>query len=1068
MNARSYKTVFSKRLGALVAVGEHATSQGKANGAGSGGGAGASGTLGYIAALTASFALVSLAWAAPATNALPTAGQVVQGAASMVQSSSPTASQLTINQSTQRAAINWQSFDIGAAAKVQVVQPNAQAVLLNRVVGQSPSQIFGQLQANGHVILVNPNGVLFGKDGSVNAGSFTASTLGITDADFMAGNMVYQRNGSTAGVVNQGTIQVSPGGYVALLGASVSNEGKIIAPQGGVESKGGVALGAAETIKVPVSGSGRIKLELTASDINASVSNTGQIVSEGGQVYMQALALNRAAAQVIQSGSIDTSGQQGGAVHLLADGGTIKVDGSITANSSGTDDKGQQRKGGDIVIGRDEETGVLARYTDVSTAKLESQRGFVETSGDHLRTEGVSVKAAQWLLDPSDITISSAADSNVSGTSPADITPTGGDGSTSVVSVSTIQSAINAGTSVTIKTTNASNTTGAGNITIANALAFNNQGGTDATLSLVADNGITQNAGASITTHAASAKRVNVSMTAHGNYQGNTATSASSQGVQLNSTINTNGTVSISGTTKNTGTGAGVQFFSGSGITTTTGSAITVNGTGTAGTTVGVSLYNTLLDAGTGGDVSITGSSFGNHGIYNPYSGSGAYNMKLVGRNVTLNGTSSGVGASGFYSYIGQSAGNIVTAAGDISLTGTTNGSGAGSALFFATTNWQTYIDSYTAGGSITFKGSNTSSANTATAIRFFGMQAKTTGSGNISVEASTQNASTNAITGLGFNPDLVWIKSRSNANWHNLFDAVRGNNRILYSNATNAEEVEATASLTSFNSDGFTLSGNGSSGVGNVNGNGTTYVAWAWDAGNTTVTNTQGSITSQVRANASAGFSIVSWTGNGSTLATVGHGLGVVPGLVILKSRDDGTYQWPVWHSYYGASTTSKLVLSRTDGTITGDTNGYVTSLTSTTFGFGGGTAAVNANTQRYIAYCFAPVAGYSSFGSYTGNGSADGPFVYTGFRPRWVMIKNASASANWVIQDTARSAKNIATEYLLADNSAAEGNSDIMDITSNGFKQRNTFASNNTNGATYIYFAFAESPFAANNRAR
>jgi hypothetical protein len=290
----------------------------------------------------------------------------------------------------------------------------------------------------------------------------------------------------------------------------VSNEGKIIAPQGGV------ALGSATVVRVPVSGSGRIKLELTAADINASVSNTGQIVSQGGQVYMQALALNRAAAQVIQSGSIDTSGEQAGAVHLLADGGTIRVDGSITANSTGTDDKGQPRKGGDIVIGRDEETGVLARYTDVSGARLESKLGFAETSGDHLRSDGVSVKAAQWLLDPSDITISSAADSNVTGTSPADVTPTGGDGSSSVVSVSTIQAAINAGTSVTLKTTNASNTTGAGNITIASALAFNNQGTTDATLSLVADNGITQNAGASITTNAASAKRVNVCLTAIG------------------------------------------------------------------------------------------------------------------------------------------------------------------------------------------------------------------------------------------------------------------------------------------------------------------------------------------------------------------------------------------------------------------------------------------------------------------------------------------------------------------------------------------------------------------------
>ncbi len=391
MNARSYKTVFSKRLGALVAVGEHASSQGKANGAGSGGGA--SGALSYVAALSASFAFVSLAWAAPAFNALPTSGQVVQGAASMSQ----TANQMTINQSTQRAIINWQSFNIGAGARVQVVQPNAQSVLLNRVVGQSPSQIFGQLSANGHVILQNPNGVLFGKDGSVNAASFTATTLGISDANFMAGNMLYERNGSTAGIVNEGTITVAPGGYVALLGASVSNEGKI-------DSKGGnVFLAAADTIKVPVSSTGRIKLELTAADMNANVSNTGSIITQGGQVYMQALALNRAAAQIIQSGSIDTTGEQGGAVNLLADGGLIRLSGSIKANSNnGT-------AGGDIYIGRDKDTNVLAAVGDASGANLESKGGFVETSGDHLKTDGITVRAKDWLLDPDNIDITGDA-----------------------------------------------------------------------------------------------------------------------------------------------------------------------------------------------------------------------------------------------------------------------------------------------------------------------------------------------------------------------------------------------------------------------------------------------------------------------------------------------------------------------------------------------------------------------------------------------------------------------------------------------------------------------------------
>ncbi len=651
MNARSYKTVFSKRLGTLVAVGEHASSQGKANGAGSGGGAGASATLGYIAALTASFAFVSLAWAAPANNALPTGGTVVQGAASMAQ----TANQLNIQQTTQRAAINWQSFDIGSQARVQVYQPNAQSVLLNRVVGATPSQIFGQMQANGHVILVNPNGVLFGKDGSVNAGGFTASTLNITDANFMAGNMVYERNGSTAGIVNEGSITTAPGGYVALLGASVSNLGKI-------DTQGGnVFLGAADTIKVPVSSTGRIKLELTAADMNANVINTGSIITQGGQVYMQALALNQAAAQIIQSGSIDTTGEKGGEVHVLADGGHIRVDGRIKANSNnGT-------AGGDIYIGRDKDTNVLAAVGDVRGATLESQGGFIETSGSYLATNGVNIKAKDWLLDPADITISTGNDTDFTNNS-GTYEPNSGS-NTSVVKVDTIQTAINAGTSVTITTTNTGTSgSGSGNIIIANALAFANNSNTDATLNLIADNGITQNTGASITTNAVSGKTglVNISMTAKGNYQGNTAASANSQGITLNAAIKTNGDVTLNGKTNNSGAASasnaiGVDIKSTAAITaknisitgnsqssfgiqsasvlnatdkvtldgtsknwvgvTTTGAITATNGLlsikGTKGTATDASGYQGInINSNlTGASVSLIGTSYGHYGV---------------------------------------------------------------------------------------------------------------------------------------------------------------------------------------------------------------------------------------------------------------------------------------------------------------------------------------------------------------------------------------------------------------------------------------------------------------------
>jgi hypothetical protein len=325
-------------------------------------------------------------------------------------------------------------------------------------------------------------------------------------------------------------------------------------------------------------------------------------------------------------------------------------------------------------------------------------------------------------------------------------------------------------------------------------------------------------------------------------------------------------------------------------------------------------------------------------------------------------------------------------------------------------------------------------------------------------VKLYTGNGGTQTISGLGFSPDWVWLKSRSGAFNHALFDTIRTAGYQINSNLTDAETLDATK-LSAFTSDGFTLGS-----AGGTNGSGSTFAAWCWDAGSSTVTDTVGSITSSVRANATAGFSIVTYTGTGSN-ATVGHGLGVSPSIIFLKSRG-GARNWVV----YSSSLTSAafyLSLNQTIAQTSLNTVWNSTAPTSTVFNIGTD-LAVNNSSETYVAYCFAPVSGYSSFGSYTGNGSTDGPFVYTGFRPRWVMIKASSASSsayNWMIVDTARATYNGVGPYLYANLSDAENStgtvSDIVDITSNGFKLRGIYTSTNWSAVTYIYCAFAESPF-------
>jgi len=315
-----------------------------------------------------------------------------------------------------------------------------------------------------------------------------------------------------------------------------------------------------------------------------------------------------------------------------------------------------------------------------------------------------------------------------------------------------------------------------------------------------------------------------------------------------------------------------------------------------------------------------------------------------------------------------------------------------------------------------------------------------------------TGNGSTQSITGVGFQPDWVWLKSRSNATDNELTDAVRGATKSLISNST-AVEATDTNGLTAFNSDGFSLGTDA-----NYNGSARTYVAWNWNAGGSTVTNTSGTISAQVRANTTSGFSIVTYTGNGSSGATIGHGLGVAPSFYVVKNRGSANKDWECYHISLG--NTNRIRLNVTSAADTGGTMWANTSPTSTVFSVGSD-ADVNANTNTYVAYCFAPVAGYSAFGSYTGNASTDGPFIYLGFRPEFIMTRSTSALREWYIYDAARDTYNVSTNFLRANTSAAEGSFTSYDMVSNGFKLRSSDTAFNGSGETYIYMAFAEFPF-------
>jgi hypothetical protein len=320
-----------------------------------------------------------------------------------------------------------------------------------------------------------------------------------------------------------------------------------------------------------------------------------------------------------------------------------------------------------------------------------------------------------------------------------------------------------------------------------------------------------------------------------------------------------------------------------------------------------------------------------------------------------------------------------------------------------------------------------------------------------------TGTGAENAISSVGFQPDFTWIKRRE-INSHRLFDAVRGATKFIESDSTAAEVTDAQE-LKSFDSDGFTLGT-----ATKVNASGGTYASWNWKANGQGSSNTDGSInTTYTSANTTSGFSISQFTGTGST-ATVGHGLGVAPKLIIAKALGT-TSSWWVYHASVNSTNTDGYLVLNSDAATADDATIWTTTApTSSVFSIG---SAISAHD--YVAYCFAEKQGFSKFGSYEGNGNADGSFIYTGFKPAFIMIKSYNTAArNWTIQDNKRSSvggPNPNDKWLYANSSEAEANQagNPMDFLSNGFKLRNTGSYQNQNA--YIYMAFAEAPLVGSN---
>ena len=327
------------------------------------------------------------------------------------------------------------------------------------------------------------------------------------------------------------------------------------------------------------------------------------------------------------------------------------------------------------------------------------------------------------------------------------------------------------------------------------------------------------------------------------------------------------------------------------------------------------------------------------------------------------------------------------------------------------------------------------------------------TGNSNSNGDGNSQN-----ITGFDFSPDWVWGKPRSTSHFHTWVDTVRGAGNLLFSNSTVVEETNVTA-ISAFLSNGFTVGDQGNA----LNNNGQTYVGWVWDTGSTTVTNTNGTISTSVRANTTAGISIATWTSDGQGSPTsLGHGLGVRPDFLIIKNRTGSSGNWQCWSPTFSNATNDFISLNLDDGKQTAGAAMWGT-MNSTVVNFRHSANSSNGNTM--VGFFFSNVEGFSKSGAYIGNGNSNGSFVFTGFRPAWIMVKRTSGSENWAVWDSVRDSGVNPNGFLLRPDSSTDEGGNVtahqIDILSNGFKLRNSDTKGNGSGSTYVYLAFAENPF-------